>query len=116
MKFFEPVDFDDLVPTPSHSENEEFRFKVAEIANDKLEREGRIVYQTKDSQLSQWTQGTPENAFRIALLINIELTEKCTHPSEKVKWAGTKWEYGATPLLECECGAKVKPKSFEVCE
>lgn len=134
MKFFKPEDFlcttnIPLLPT-----------EACNLANAKLEREGKIVYGHNGKSVADhfpdaffWRpddlvngdvlyNGKIAHSTHKALLINIEPIEKCTHPSEKVK---TQWRREFHCLRDegievkewqCECGAKVKPKSFEVFE
>jgi len=122
FKFFKAADFpiDRKNPDcfcPDH---------LAERANAKLEREGKIV---KGSSIngSCWLEDNYRTYLQIhrtflintepthrALLINIEPIKKCTHPKEKVVghfdcssgvevWKG----------FRCECGVKMQPKEFE---
>lgn len=93
---------------------------AADLANAKLEREGKVVYgkNTTDIEgnfLYSWTSNKYEhlNSHK-ALLINIEPIEQCAHPVEKVKCIGIAGVH--TAIMECECGARVRVAKFEVCE
>ncbi len=115
MKFFIASDFE----IGRQYTQEEF----ADLANAKLEREGKVVCTYWNSpglpdDDSEWTvkEKVGESHYK-ALLINIEPIEMCTHPSEKIHHLcqSDQDEY-ITIKFECECGARVRPKSFEVCE
>ncbi len=98
MKFFKPEDFN-LGADVGFVEVT----TAALMANAKLEREG--------VPLSGNTFGFKSDV----LLLHLEPIVKCEHPSERVKVSlGTE---GANfkQNFYCECGARVKPKSFEVC-
>lgn len=119
MNFFKPKDFE-LVKIYPH---EEALISIANLANAKLERKGKVVY-ASDLSVVEWYSETPEfKPTHKALLINIEPIEKCKHPAEKVK-SKSEAIYGAfigqliklDSWYECECGAKVKPKEFEESE
>ena len=108
MKFFKPEDFQVALGEYGMG------LQAANLANAKLEREGKVVYQYNKGPWSQTSlesfTGIKEQDHR-ALLINIEPIEKCTHPKEKVNEIYD----GGYPIgeFQCECGAKVKPKEFE---
>jgi len=110
MKFFKPSDF-------AGSGHEPFAQYAADEANAKLEREGKVVCGYES--IKTWDQVKPDysNTHK-ALLINIEPIEKCTHPSEKVGpyTSMDVLNNKAEHYFRCECGAKVKPKSYEVVE
>lgn len=117
MKFFKPEDFADLSTTAAEED-------ACEIANAKLESDGKIVYSTASNPLmNSWfsAAGTPQGGTYKALLINIESIQKCEHPKEKVKVIkketypissheldGTFSKY----IYQCECGARVEPLIF----
>ncbi len=113
--FFKPEDF--MVDLLTYKEDISVSQIIANIANAKLEREGKVVYKEKDP-VNVWCEVTwpaLNHAYK-ALLINIEPIEKCTHPKEKVH---RKWDLSSQmPIFwhECDCGAKVQPKEFEVVE
>lgn len=46
-----------------------------------------------------------------ATMINIEPIAECTHPNDKVHWNSSRGNL--TQTFKCECGAIVKPSSFE---
>lgn len=102
---------------------------AADKANAKLESEGHCVYGKGDYRLFSFC-GDKNLQFKDgsypthkALLICVEPIEKCTHPKEKVQeiivTEGYEKKYGnMIPVYKdesykCECGAKVKPSSFE---
>ena len=95
--------------------------KIADVANAKLEREGKVLYGTIP-KISNGRSPEFDGPFQItdndhvthkALLINIEPIEKCKHEKEKIKEQRGLPFY---PEFKCECGAKVKPTSFEEVE
>jgi hypothetical protein len=108
MKFFKPEDF-----AGSGYDPEFFPEYATNVANAKLEREGRVVYSKRHGNI--WELGQHEDDTVKALLINIEPIEKCTHPRDKVIQEDL-YSGALTNRFKCECGAKVKPKSFEVVE
>lgn len=115
MKFFDMTDFSDLWITSGGMSIYPTPMGVAEKANAKLEREGKIVWAYDISKGHLWWTDPQDDGIKNykALLIGIEKIEVCKHPAEKVSWInfqGSHHGYG------CECGAKVKPSSFEVCE
>lgn len=139
LEFFKPEDFEGpaalnrWVKHGSYEYTEILKF-VSERANQKLESEGKVVtgfYDDPNSgkhpQYESWLftdKSKPRDSHK-ALLINIEPIEKCTHPAEKIRqmnWSepveGFNRGFRVTmdAIFQCECGAKVKPKSFEVCE
>jgi hypothetical protein len=121
MKFFKPEDF------LENSHCEKCAKWAAEYANEKLKREGKVVYTMSEGdnnvlyvdkkrfdQCSEQAKGACK--FK-ALLISIEPFEQCTHPKEKIK-ASMLNIFRDDPDLDkycfrCECGAHVKPKEFE---
>lgn len=117
MKFFKPEDF------PCQGIGFEYeQTRMAEAANDKLEREGKVVYIRKGNgeyDSLGWTEHQNVVDNHKALLINIEPIERCKHPAEKVKLYnedGTcifETFMGILTQAKCECGAKVKPTQFE---
>ncbi len=110
MKFFKLEDFQSFYP---------FTNNIVDIANEKLERVGKIVYSNEAA--FTWRFSNESKATK-ALLINIESIEKCTHPEKKVeivitegfqKQFGQKLPVFQSEYYKCECGAKVKPTGFE---
>jgi len=104
--FFKPEDFkiDGFVNTPSEN---------ARIANDKLEREGKIVYSNEAA--FTWRLSDESKDHR-ALLINIEKISPCEHPKEKVElvcWEKGDFKDEEYKIFKCECGAKVEPSEFK---
>jgi len=102
-KFFTPKDFE--LCKYSYED-------ICERANSKLEREGEVIF----------IEGNYGSKKRIsasthkALLINIELLEKCKHPKEKILRISTNYDDGLKAThstYECQCGVKVKPTAFE---
>lgn len=121
MKFFKPEDFNYDNPIGIYSYE-----KMAELANAKLEREGKVMRNTSingDVFNQGWSTARTYGDTHQALLINIEPIEKCTHPKEKVSAILTKEafskEFGVllpvykSEHYKCECGAVVEPKGFE---
>lgn len=92
---------------------------VVGIANNKLEREGRIVYSVPGrASESAWSDMKCGFNLYSALLINIQPIEKCEHPIEKVKnQLGTQKTVGIYApmqlMYKCECGAEVIPYTFK---
>jgi len=113
--FFKPEDF-----IRCYIGTDEQRF-AANAANEKLEREGRVVYSKlqfpfNSPLFTDWGYATI-NPTHIALLINIRPIEKCKHPKNKI----TILTEGETiirldeknyPYFECECGAKLEIGGF----
>lgn len=125
MKFFKPEDFQFAANIDMFHGYEMKCAKLsAEAANVKLEREGKVVY----SEHKGWSSWNPIQDYTLthkALLICIEPIEKCKHPVEKIKvkpytvrceTQDAQDKFGWLARYQCECGAKVKPKEFEVCE
>lgn len=91
---------------------------MAGLANDKLEREGKVVYGGMNTTSDGKTNSEPFFIMRIdkyyrthkALLINIEPIESCKHPKEKVSGQYAD-ENGV--IFKCKCGIRVRPKEFE---
>lgn len=114
MKFFNPEDFN---PTNSSLYMDMKKAKeAADIANAKLEREGKVVYARQygvgkfDSWSDSGFRSEHEGQCNVkALLINIEPIEKCTHPDKSVK---PKQDIGGI-WFECQCGARVVPTEFK---
>lgn len=109
MRFFEPNDFKDMFynSTLPHVQME----AAANLANDKIWREGQPVYAFYTDRNSWHICSEAKNAKRRALLINLETIETCNHPREKVKYKD--YVHNEFNQFVCECGAKVKPKEFE---
>lgn len=131
MKFFKPEDFAPLtiMQTPHPKDVTLFRQHLADLANAKLEREIKLAtgYQDKNGRWFFSNNKSPQDTHT-AQMIKIEPIEKCTHPSQKV----TPLEYLVSSsqgmvlgkkefkdytytVYQCECGAKVKPTSYEEC-
>lgn len=128
MKFFKPEDFEGRhhvdAGVSGYVIGDGTAKVCADLANAKLEREGKVVYSTTNDP---WWKpfgfnNQPDNK---ALLIAIEPIEVCSHPAERIfqqNYAVTGGE-GFQPGLNvtraaylCACGARVKPAKFEVCE
>ncbi len=124
MKFFKPEDFKDsasaLYPDDKCAEY------IADAANAKLKREGKVVYSIGVESIDWWADKNPKHGRHVckALLINIEAIEKCKHPVEKIRqlnWSAPDEKEAFTrgirtideALFKCGCGAEVKPKQFE---
>lgn len=125
MKFFKLEDFG----SPLAESISELKI-YADLANEKLEREGKIVYSSKNSDgYMYWSPSEKMDHMYTrhshkALLINIEPINKCEHPKDKISYKfgqGLKLEdirfpgpqKYELPHWVCECGAKVQPKDFE---
>lgn len=105
MNFFKPEDFGNIGICSSQI--------MSNMANEKLERECRVVFGHIGSGKELFFSSTKSESYDThrALLICIAPLEKCSHPKESVtQWANftSKNDY-----FQCECGAKVKPKEFE---
>lgn len=119
MKFFTKKDFvakyEDMLDAFSWSEI------AAKYANERLEREGAVVY-TRFKFDTQWSTNKDGNATHKALLINIENFERCLHPPEKIRNIPVlETSDGAITTgsqrfeLSCECGQRMKQvTSYEV--
>lgn len=111
MKFFKPEDFyivgDGQMKTPQ---------QASDIANEKLEKEGIIVYSNKSA--FTWRLSDESKECK-ALLINIENIEKCTHSSVHVQGGlmvsdtqGNKTTIN--PIFQCtDCQKQVYPIGFK---
>lgn len=118
MSIFKPEDFyTTYAETPLTREEQCF---VANLANAKLEREGKVVY-GKYKNDSHWeiifSDCVATSDTHKALIINIEKIEKCKHPAEYLFLEAFVVDGIRVPRLgvyTCEkCGAKVKPTVFE---
>lgn len=113
------------------------RNDAAKLANTKIERYGRKVWgvqnlignPNKDCPGPYWSSvGKLSDIFKDselayeALLINIEPIGKCEHPKDKVKLCSPNPFMRITGQLDpgdnnntfyCECGAKLRPSTFE---
>lgn len=102
MKFFTEADF--ILSGESYkAEHHALLVRLTNQANAKLEREGKILTVYDKTYLQ------------------LDISEpKCTHPEEKV--INTKTEFStknylvSSVIYHCKCGAKVKPKTYEVIE
>lgn len=115
MKFFNPEDFV-LSAHPEIPTDKWVQMTVASIANAKLEREGKVVYKINNGYQLSWNENPltslgGEGSLK-ALLICIEPIEKCKHIKAT---AGIDFSFPHKTIIEyiCECGARVKPSSFE---
>lgn len=107
MKFFEPKDFENT-DYPNVTIGMWESKLAANLANEKLNRLGKVVYSNKAALT--WRLSNESDDYK-AILINFEPIEKCTHPAEKVSLEGT------PPIaFYCECGVKVRPTTYEVVE
>lgn len=132
MKFFKSEDFSSFEQWIGNMQlkfNDVSLTKLADISNDKLERDAKFLTRVGDywyeTDFGDWL-----NSFNRALLICQEKREVCKHPVEKVKFETrivsdksdfigkefTQLMVNEVAWYQCECGAKVKPKEFEVCE
>lgn len=110
MNFFKPEDFErnSIV----HAGFPAGAIHAAEVANSKLQREGRIVY--GETQNLPWHNVSFIGMKYIATLISIEPIEQCKHPQEKVERFGQVIGTRENQFIfMCECGAKVQPLGFE---
>lgn len=117
MKFFKPEDFIDSEVYSKSDENYKFMankiaWSCCKTANDKLKKEGIIVFSNSQDK-RYWTDPQdPSTQYTIAesdlraTLINIQPTEECSHPEEKV------FQKNITEF-KCKCGVYVKPVKFE---
>lgn len=113
MKFFKPEDFKyDSVIFEGN-----LYIKVgyaANRANEKLEREARVVIGSPETN---WDEAGNKIETHKALLVNIELIEKCKHPNDNIKGSMLNVYRDDSNLnkycFRCECGVQVFPSSFE---
>lgn len=112
MNFFKPEDFLENCGaiTP---------FGMAEKANAKLERDGKVVFSIKDENYKPgyraWVYNNcPENKHtHKAILIAIQEIKKCEHPKDKIKQLlCNPASQSRETFFECECGARVEPTEF----
>jgi len=114
MGFFKPEDFEG---TYNHYQPEMLQ-RYADLANAKLEHEGVIVegdkYTDTDNCKNGWqvSYGLTSKTHK-AILINIETIEKCKHEKVKAQYVTTDDLDNQVVFYKCECGAKVRPTSFE---
>lgn len=114
MNFFKP---DDIELDECEVTYERKKYLVKQL-NAKLEKEGTIV--SGDGEVFSKYERRLLNMKRIykALLINIEPIEKCNHMGKKLEkiegFLPQHFKYAG--CYKCECGAKVKPVSFEELE
>ncbi len=117
LKFFKPEDFTkDLHPATNM-----YGFSItpevaADLANNKLEREGKIVYGTepedKETYSALYGESKNRHSTHKALLINIENIERCQHLIEDVVILHDYDSYAAS-TYKCKCGVKLRPTKFE---
>lgn len=110
MNFFNPEDFW-LPPGNEFGRLSHSSLSIVQIANAKLEKEGRVVYAALSRTWFESKEQCQGHEVNKALLICVEPTEKCTHPKDSVK---TEWnEFYKYALFECECGKSLQPTAFE---
>lgn len=119
MKFFKPEDFkyDSFVFGETNYINIEY---ASNRANEKLEREARVVYGVIESTfnylVTKEALGFGTSPLKLsthkALLINIEPIEDCKHPKEKVCIKRNLVSH--TSWYECSCGVEVEPTTYGV--
>lgn len=116
MKFFSPDDFkDENISDFSRSAiGSDGRITAAQLANAKLERDGKVVY--GENNIWNWTERKTKSDSHKALLINIESIEKCTHPKEKVRPIFAISAVDEIEYYKCQCGSRVQPTEFEACK
>lgn len=92
---------------------------IAGIANDKLKRDGRVVYGSNNDR--DWSFNKFEGDTHQALLICIEEIKKCDHPKEKIfaRESGKPSRLTLSGMsvdsciqYYCECGTRVEPAGF----
>lgn len=119
MKFFKPEDFDIEYKEDTLISHKEW---AANLANAKLEREGKVVYNhhgpsTNFNEHPVWiSKGWQDgDSTHKALLICIEPIEQCKHPKEKVSLHCEKYLNGLPMSSEyvCQCGATVVADTFK---
>ena len=111
MNFFKPEMFHPLSrlhggPYQNMGEYE----AIAHLANELLEREGKVVYGDNDTLWGDRKGRVPVPETHKAILINIELIEKCSHPIEKVFMQFT--NNNPPTHHKCNCGAIVIPSAY----
>lgn len=102
-----------------HTENISLEY-AAKRSNEKLQKwlsKATVVYtRMQEYRVWQhWHHFSFEGATHKALLIKIESIKKCDHPKDKVHENSVKGLADDWAWI-CECGAQVKPVSFEECE
>lgn len=114
MKFFKPDDF--ILLNKSLCPNASVRIMLAECANAKLEKDGRVVYGNfyKGKFATGWCSAESDKwKIEKAILVNIEsISEPCTHPKEKLSTVSYSYPSANNHFI-CECGAKLEPIAFE---
>jgi hypothetical protein len=134
VKFFKKEDFEGPAAfyrwvTPDSYEYHQILDFVCMRANEKLEREGKVVYTgSRDTThlMCVWHDSKRETGamnFNKALLICIEPIEECRHEKEKVMcvvvegWDKSKsTSFCNISAYQCECGTKVVPSEFKKIE
>lgn len=120
VEFFKPEDFYQI--DDNRGVTHQFAEIIADRANAKLEREcvrvyGHVPAPGMPQGFSVKTEIPPTHT---ALLINIQPIEKCKHSKEVIKKVICVYEYNDGKeqelIYKCQCGVKVKPKTFEECE
>jgi len=98
-KFFKPEDF-----SPGYGTWMGTREDAAAFANEKLEKEGRIIY--CGDMFYEWSKIRQKGHNIKAVMVNIEPIEECNHPYKDVT------SYPNEKYMCMRCGVKVKPSNF----
>lgn len=109
MKYFIPEDFYGVF------ERQIDREYASNAANEKLKCCGKVIYGSISesmNNLRDWSMNKSNYTTHKAIVINIQLIEKCEHPNEKVgvcmnPCTGIKY-------YKCYCGIEVIPSTFKV--
>jgi hypothetical protein len=106
IDFFKPEDFQ------HSSRNVLLSSDAADLANQKLAKEGLIIHGKLDKNRhpsNWWT--TLDGDVHEGILINIKEI-KCEHPASKIKCKGIIPDGGGY-WFQCECGANVVADTFK---
>lgn len=116
MKFFKLEDFTSV--DGYDFQIDPYTAKVlSDMANAKLEKEGKVVFQHKDDKIIWQEYKNPFLAMtqdcqgrNKALLISTEHIEECKHEYEKVRLSN---HNGPSVRFTCSCGKRVTPSVFK---
>lgn len=115
MSFFVPEDFKHSGGGNSSEPSKITCEEAAAQSNEKLQREGKVVYFLDEPDMEWMTYSAYKkfvpNAKYKAIFIKIEPIEKCKHEAGKIK--SCLYKCGDFVTYQCECGARVVPCEFK---